>query len=155
MELPFQLYIFQIFNQSLSQKSGALITYSFQNPWSSGWSLNNKPGFVIGGDENNGSDPTDNDSVDNSNSQNHDSEGQQFLKLDASVTWGINAWSGIGDDNVYTSNTLGEGSTMKPGDKGYLSTLQKDGFDSVLVPVVGTNTGVMSGSKQWTVSKAK
>ena len=136
------------------EKIGALICYSFQNPWLSGWTLNNRPGFIIGGDENNGTYPFDNITYTNSNSQNHNKEGQFVLKTDASVAWVTNAWAGLDSDNVYTANTLGSGPTMHPGDKGYLSTRQKDEFDSVLVPVAGTNTGVMSGSKQWTVSRA-
>lgn len=74
--------------------AGALISFSFHNPWSSGWTDTSVPGFVIGADENNNG---------GSMSRNHNAEGVNVLKVDISVSWQSNLHCGVEGDNIYTS----------------------------------------------------
>ncbi|MFA5865498.1 MAG: type II secretion system protein [Phycisphaerae bacterium] len=139
--------------------TGALITYSFHNPYATnGWNTSAKPSFVIGGDENNGDKPDNTTTTDPSvNSANHGGEGENILAIDASAKWVKSPWAGVGDDNVYTSNqTVGaaQGTGVQVGDltaTTLLNVVPKDGYDSVLIPVIGTNAGV--GVTPWKNSK--
>jgi prepilin-type N-terminal cleavage/methylation domain-containing protein len=123
------------------KRLGALMTYSFHNPWASqGWSSSAKPAFVIGGDENNGATP-DNASLDDpsTNSVNHNTEGENLLAVDASVKWSKTPRVGVNDDNVYTSNQPQSGTAGNPGDAGFKFCTPKDGYDSVLLPIDNTS----------------
>jgi hypothetical protein len=124
-----------------------LIGYSFHVPYSTGWKSSAKPGFIIGGDENNGLDPIDpNKDPKNMNSKNHNSEGQNLLAVDASSIWQNTAYAGIGGDNVYTTNreqsaanlqtTAKSASDHTNGDPGFkgLTPMAPSLGDSVLVP---------------------
>lgn len=139
-----------------AKRAGALITYSFHNPYASnGWSTSAKPGFIIGADENNGNDPRNINDPTNTdtgaNSLNHEAQGGNFLAVDASVRWSNSPLVGIDSDNVYTSNTVSSGTAQNPGDAGRLATQSQDGRDSVLLPVVGLEGTykVCSGGKEW------
>lgn len=150
--------------------TGALITYSFHNPlgvpsWGSGyqnWRSSAKPGFVIGGDENNGYEPhniagaTDLDT--GSNSLNHSAEGQNLLSVDASVKWAKTPTAGVDDDNVYTSNRYASGargtgsggaSNAIPGDPGWTNTRPLDERDSVLLPISVESFGAKTDTSLW------
>ncbi len=129
-------------------RGGPLIAYSFHNPWASqGWNTNARPGFVIGGDENNGDDPDKsnedaasfNPSEDKAmNSKNHNSEGQNILRIDASVSFVKTPFSGLNKDNVYTSNEAGSDDTIPGEGPGALDVLPSDEYgrdDTVLIPV--------------------
>ncbi|NLX04820.1 MAG: prepilin-type N-terminal cleavage/methylation domain-containing protein [Phycisphaerae bacterium] len=129
---------------------GPMITYSFHNPWDPGnrWSDVAKPGFVIGGDENNGDSPEGADKT-LANSTNHDGEGQNVLRVDASATFEKDRHVGLNKDNIYTSYWVDKGSTgtapsgtptASQGSPetyhGVLAARPSDGyFDTVLLPV--------------------
>jgi len=89
--------------------AGVLMTYSFHNPFLGRWDMDAAPGFVLGADENNGTevevvkDPGDPDKVKAARSTNHKSEGMNVLKADASVSWEDNVHCGLNGDNIYTS----------------------------------------------------
>ena len=71
-------------------------------------------------------------------STNHTSERQNFLAVDTSVRFVKNAYIGVNDDNVYTSNTQASGTTANPGDGGFKYVNPKDTKDTVLIPVSQT-----------------
>lgn len=144
------------FSDFYNKKDIPLIAYSFQNPYSSTWSTSARPGFIIGGDENNGGDPTcaasdtffdqiSDNAKKEANSTNHDKEGQNLLAIDASVAFKKNSFGGINDDNVYSSNLSSATATTSKtaGRGGYkvVKTLSAD--DTVLVPV---DNSVLVGS---------
>ncbi len=120
---------------------GALITYSFHNPWIGPWDTTTpKPAFVIAGDENNGIDPTDDGNKDNSNSANHSQEGQNIMAVDASVKFVKTVHAGLNDDNIYTSYVDGSGAPLtntNPRDEAGEKFVKPSGeyFDTILVPV--------------------
>lgn len=134
----------------VAKKGGALISFSFHNPYSSDWTSSAKPGFAIGGDANNGatpdvggngSNPVAGTNIDYTpgNSTNHNSEGQNIVFVDASVQYAKNPYVGVNSDNVYTSNT--NGTTPKSAGFGgykYVNPKASSG-DSVLVPVSKDN----------------
>ena len=121
---------------------GPLITYSFQNPYAtnSSWRTSSAPGFIIAGDENNGTNPVValGNNADAANSENHAREGQNIMAIDASVAFVKSPCAGINDDNVYTSNTPASGATANPGDGGFKYVNPKDTKDTVLIPVSQT-----------------
>jgi prepilin-type N-terminal cleavage/methylation domain-containing protein len=136
-----------------------LIAYSFQNPWNGGmWTTNVRPGFVIGGDENNGTNLKQGSSStapsQDANSQNHAKEGQNILRIDASVGFEKSPFCGLSGDNIYTSD---EGSTDTiPGEAwGSLNVKPSDTYaknDTVLVPLGGAvlaGTGNYSTNGAW------
>jgi len=134
------------------QRAGALIAYSFQAPFSSYWTTSVKPGFTIGGDENNGAKPdcdkattllAGTSSANNieANSTNHNKEGQNLMAVDASVRFVKNPFDGINQDNVYTSNvnaasqiTSNPKGGVTAGYGGYKYWNSRDGGDTVLLP---------------------
>jgi prepilin-type N-terminal cleavage/methylation domain-containing protein len=131
----------------VTTKGVVLSAYSFHNFFLPTWSNNAKPGFIIGGDENNGSDPVYGlgaagvgASVTSTagNSTNHASEGQNFLAVDTSVQFAKNAFVGIGGDNVYTSCYATRSTTAtnanKLGTGGNKSVYTGHNSDSVLLP---------------------
>jgi len=145
-------------------KARALLSYSFHTPWASTWSTNTRPSFVIGADENNGKNPiTANTSVSapntDQNSQNHNSDGQNVLKIDASVSFEKNVFCGLSDDNIYSSNRVSSSTTSNDTSAtgsipGYLKVTPSSKFlkdDSVLLPVshdamAGTTPAFTGGS---------
>lgn len=132
----------------VDQKAGPLIAYSFHNPWASnGWSSNARPGFVIGGDENNGLRPNKSNrtaanfnptSDMDMNSLNHNSEGQNILRIDASVSFVKSPFSGLNKDNIYTSDENGATDYIPGENSGVLDVNPSDTYsrdDTVLIPV--------------------
>jgi prepilin-type N-terminal cleavage/methylation domain-containing protein len=104
---------FSDFFVQTTRGTGALITYSFHNPYAQyGWNTSAKPSFIVGGDENNADTPDNrstaaapNNATDvSTSSTNHSGEGENLLAIDASSKWVKSPWAGVGDDNVYTSN---------------------------------------------------
>ncbi len=129
---------FSDFYTDIEAGAGPLICYSFHNPWGSGWNTNARPGFVIGADENNGTDPR----VDAASNQqgarsaNHQSEGMNVLKVDASVSFENNVHVGLEGDNIYTSN-VDESDPFNPKDvAGSLDITVDSANDTVLIPVI-------------------
>jgi hypothetical protein len=119
--------------------AGALISYSFISPYSPNWTTNAKPGYIIGADENNGSDPTSNadrqeKTGTHSNSTNHNGEGQNILCIDMSVTFVKSPYAGINNDNIYTA--LPDNYTGRPdATPGILSVRTQSKEDTVLIPI--------------------
>jgi type II secretory pathway pseudopilin PulG len=131
-------------------KGGVLIAYSFHNPLASTWSSSAKPGFIIGGDENNGANATagittpttvvvgTSTTVTSANSVNHNSEGENLLAVDASVTFTKTPFIGVNGDNVYTANrnaTSGTNTTVTSGMAGTRDVNPNGTSDTVLIPV--------------------
>jgi prepilin-type N-terminal cleavage/methylation domain-containing protein len=120
-----------------------LITYSFQLPWSKGWRTSGKPGFIVGGDENNGTAPeavaastADAAMITAGNSINHASEGQNLLGIDASGTFAKRPNVGINEDNVYTSQYYSTAADQgKPQKEGVKDVNPWSNADTVLAPV--------------------
>ena len=142
---------FSDFYTDIEAGAGPLICYSFQNPWGSGWNTNARPGFVIGADENNGDNPLITaDGKDGSGqpmdmklarSANHQSEGMNVLKVDASVSFEDNPHVGLEGDNIYTANKDGSGNNIdepfNPKDEvGEKNINPRDANDTVLIPVI-------------------
>jgi hypothetical protein len=111
--------------------AGPMISYSFQMPWSNNWnSISPPPGFILAGDENNGSDvqmgldtstgnwasalgntdATKKKVIQAANSTNHKSEGQNLMDSTGAVSFKLNVHSGLNQDNIYTSGL----SSMNP-----------------------------------------
>jgi len=130
----------------VTSKNVVLEAYSFHNFFNSNWSNTASPGFIIAGDENNGSNPLYGDSASSfpsaaitstaGNSTNHSSEGQNFLAVDASVQFAKNAFVGVGGDNVYTScySSASDTTADKIGTYGNKAVYTATAKDSVLVP---------------------
>jgi prepilin-type N-terminal cleavage/methylation domain-containing protein len=130
----------------VTSKNIILEAYSFHNFFNSNWSNTAAPGFIIAGDENNGSDPLYGGSAANfptgaitattGNSTNHNSEGQNFLAVDASVQFAKNSFVGVNGDNVYTSCYTAASDTVadKIGTYGNKAVYTANSKDSVLVP---------------------
>ncbi len=118
---------------------GALISYSFHSPYSSNWTPNAKPGFVIGADENDGPNPAISfeqmkKDINLANSTNHKGEMQEVLRIDGSVVWEESPYVGTNNDNIYTA--LPDNYTGLPKDTpGILSVRPRTKDDSVLIPV--------------------
>jgi len=113
---------------------GPYITYSFHQPWSRNWNASTpKTGFIIAGDENNGSDPT--SSGDSANSSNHNIEGQNIASHDGSARFVKGVHYGVNEDNIYTSY-IGAGSNDNPRSYGGDLDVSPSGddFDTVLIP---------------------
>ncbi len=133
------------------------IAYSFVQPWTAfkgskgswdAWS--SEPFFdaarlVIGGDENNGSDPTNGGNLPNKsqmknvvNSRNHGGDGQVLLYGDGHAKFSKTAYAGMAGDNVYTSRGF---STDAPseiaGTRDVEPRYDTENFDTVLVPTTG------------------
>jgi prepilin-type N-terminal cleavage/methylation domain-containing protein len=132
----------------VTSKGVILNAYSFHNFFLSTWSSNAKPGFIIGGDENNGSDPLYGSSAATfgppssstaGNSTNHNSEGQNLMAVDTSVQFAKNAFVGVGGDNVYTSCYANTSTTstnaQKLGTYGNKCVYTANTSDSVLLPI--------------------
>jgi len=106
--------------------AGPMISYSFQMPWSTNWnSLSPGPGFILGGDENNGADvmvrwnasanpkcwesstgtgrASEKKVIQAANSTNHKSEGQNVLDSTAAAVFKQDVHCGLSQDNIYTS----------------------------------------------------
>ncbi|NLX05589.1 MAG: hypothetical protein GXY33_10640 [Phycisphaerae bacterium] len=132
----------------VDHSAGPLVSYSFHNPWSPQWSvMGPNPGFVLGGDENNGLDPTahafkgdpENYRLDTTkaNSLNHKSKGQNLLFADASVAFHTNPHAGMHGDNVYSAYRDLGGLSLSP----HLQPGSKDinpahiETDTVLIPL--------------------
>jgi prepilin-type N-terminal cleavage/methylation domain-containing protein len=134
----------------VTPKNVVLEAYSFHNFFNSNWSNTASPGFIIAGDENNGSNPlyggsaasfpTGAVSSTDGNSTNHSSEGQNFLAVDASVQFAKNAFVGVGGDNVYTScySSASDTTADKIGTYGNKAVYTANAKDSVLVPFDAT-----------------
>lgn len=120
---------------------GALITYSFQQPWSGGgWGANATPGFIIGADGNNGLDPrvlynTGAQGMQSAMSGDHFGELMNALKVDGSATAVDNVHVGLDGDNIYTSNRGGTGEADLRIEPGELDIRPLDADDTVLIPV--------------------
>lgn len=125
----------------VESKGGLLNTYSFQNPYS-GWGSNVRPGFVIGADENNGANPAVGDesaagasAVKNARSTNHLIEGQNVLKVDASVAFEDSVHVGLENDNIYTAQYQSSGTIIPKTCAGILDIYPRNASDTVLLPV--------------------
>lgn len=125
-------------------------TYSFHNPWHSSWTMSARPGFVVGGDQNDGIDPATSQGSnsgsypDTANSGNHNNEGQNLLKVDASCDFAKTPHAGIKDDNVYTSfNTSG---SVIPNGPGVENVIPQDATDTVLIPNLDGSNDTLSWS---------
>ncbi len=138
----------------VDSEAGGLISYSFANPYSTIWTSSAKPGTVIGADENNGVgnfgvNPS-NEMVSNSstaaNSLNHNSEGENYMAVDASVNWTKNPCVGYNTDNIYSSNINGA-TNYAAGSAGVLNVRPGSNNDTVLLPVT---QGVLDGANPWT-----
>ena len=135
---------FSDFYTDIEAGAGPLMCYSFHNPWESGWNTNARPGFVIGADENNGTDAcvAFDDSASalrNARSANHNSEGMNVLKVDASVAFEDNVHVGLEGDNIYTSliNIDTSSNPLNPKTMaGAPDVLPDSANDTVLIPVV-------------------
>jgi prepilin-type N-terminal cleavage/methylation domain-containing protein len=125
--------------------AGQLITYSFQLPWSKGWRTSGKPGFIVGGDENNGKSPEAIDPATDptpGNSVNHASEGQNVLGIDASGNFAKRPNVGINEDNIYTSQWSSTVSDQgKPQLAGVKNVNPWSNADTVLIPVSSSVIG--------------
>ena len=134
------------FSDFLTTSAGPLITYSFHNPWIGPWDTTSPdPGFIVGGDENNGSDVLATHRVppvgawapdpDKTNSDNHDRVGQNIADSNGSVQFTKNVHSGLNRDHVYTSYR--EAAGTNPLDYAGICDVRPSGdyFDTVLVPV--------------------
>jgi prepilin-type N-terminal cleavage/methylation domain-containing protein len=119
-------------------KAGLLFAYSFQYPFTS-WGTNVRPGFVIGADENNGSNPESAHASANekeARSTNHLLEGQNVLKVDASVAFEPSVHVGLEGDNIYTSLRGVTTSPLVPKvEGGVRDIIPRDATDTVLLPV--------------------
>jgi len=131
---------FSDFYCDFESRAGPLMCYSFHNPWQANWNTSARPGFVLGADENNGNDPTGASGMQSAVSGNHQSEGMNVVKLDASVTWKDGVHCGLEGDNIYTSNNepnydVGYNPKEVPG---ILDILPDSGVtnDTVLIPVM-------------------
>jgi prepilin-type N-terminal cleavage/methylation domain-containing protein len=146
--------------------AGQLITYSFQLPWSKGWRTSGKPGFIVGGDENNGKapetiDPTTADPTPG-NSVNHASEGQNILGIDASGVFAKRPNVGLNDDNIYTAQR-NSGNLGKPQLTGIKNVNPYNNADTVLIPVSASVIGAKacvsgtdySGTTAWSALDLK
>jgi competence protein ComGC len=119
--------------------AGALISYSFVSPYSSNWNTNANSGYSIGADENDGNNPAmAQDQIEKNgtqaNSTTHNGEGQNVLRIDASVSFEKSPYAGINNDNIYTA--LPDNYAGLPKDTpGILSVRPRTKEDSVLIPV--------------------
>ncbi len=118
--------------------AGTLISFSFVLPCSANWAATVKPGYVIGGDENNGNDPayaSDQTQMPGpiANSTNHRGEGQNVLRVDASVWFEKSPYVGLDQDNIYTA--LPDRFSGNPGStSGILKVRPGNNRDTVLIP---------------------
>lgn len=112
-----------------------MIAYSFHNPWSTRWRHAGDSMFVLGGDENNGADPTTEGSL------NHAGAGHNVVRMDASAAFckkqndDPEACLHVGQnaDNVYTRYDGGNPQTAG-GVKNVNPNADVD-YDTVLVPL--------------------
>jgi hypothetical protein len=120
-------------------RAGALISYSFILPHSNYWRTDGKPGYIIAGDDNNGSDPVvsinQQDKIESTaNSRNHNGRGQNTLGLDAAVKFVNTPYAGVDGDNIYTAVPDGYTGQLDQ-TPGILRVQPLDRRDSVLIPV--------------------
>jgi hypothetical protein len=139
------------------------ISYSTVQPWSNlgssrgtwdQWSSDMDPRCVIAADQNNGNDPTSGqvttNNGDNSpafttlkasvNSKNHQGDGQNATFGDGHVSWTTSAYTGISNDNIYTSDNT---TTLNVRPLSY--TAATGYIDTVLIPV----DTLTSNTKKW------
>ena len=149
------------------------ISYSYINPWREAsfrgaWSPEADMRMVIGGDQNNGSDPTVRNGAElptyeqlngTVNSRNHAGEGQNIQYGDGHVEWEMSPYVGVNGDNVYTSlwdvtgtGVSGAGPDTAPQDFGGVRNVNnRDGtyYDCVLLP--SDNNILTASGAEWTV----
>jgi hypothetical protein len=137
------------------------ISYSFIQPYSSfggskgswdQWGADADPRMVIGGDQNNGSDPTAGTPATSGNyttipsstmkasvnSKNHTGDGQNCMYGDGHVSFEKSAYVGIGNDNIFTSRVDSTPSVSPSGVAGVMKVkplADTANWDTVLIPV--------------------
>jgi len=149
--------------QMQTVSAGDTIAYSFIQPWTSYggskgsfdmWASDSDPRCVLGGDENNNSNPKYISSGSSTappngadmktyvNSKNHAGDGQNLMYGDGHAAWATSAYAGVSNDNVYTSR-IKDSSTNSPGNiAGDLYVEPKHdttNWDTVLVPSTAAN----------------